>query len=162
MKPVINMDELEYVSDGEKVAGLHAPVASLIGGQKLGYNISICPVGKSVCPFHNHRINEEMFMILEGTGTLRFGKDEYALRAFDIIACPPGDQSVAHEIINTGEVELKYLALATNIAEEVCEYPDSGKVGVYVGEKDKRFRHLYHIDKDVDYYDGETNARLFK
>ncbi|PCI88128.1 MAG: cupin [Hyphomicrobiales bacterium] len=162
MKPVINIDELEYVDDGENLVGRHADVSEQIGGQKLGYNIAICPVGKSTCPFHNHRINEEMFMILEGTGLLRFGKDEYPLRPLDIIACPPGDQSVAHEIINTGDVDLKYLALATNIADEVCEYPDSGKVGIYVGEKNNRFRHLYHIDKDTDYYDGETNKRLFK
>lgn len=162
MKPVINIDELKYVEDGENLAGRHADVSEQIGGQKLGYNIAICPVGKSTCPFHNHRINEEMFMILEGTGKLRFGKDEYPLRPFDIIACPPGDQSVAHEIINTGDVDLKYLALATNIADEVCEYPDSGKVGVFVGEKNNRFRHLYHIDKDTDYFDGETNERLFK
>lgn len=162
MKPVINVDELEYVDDGDNLAGRHADVADKIGAQKLGYNVSICPPGKSTCPFHNHRINEEMFMILEGTGKLRFGKDEFPLRPFDIIACPPGDQSVAHEIINTGNVDLKYLALATNIADEVCEYPDSGKVGVYVGEKNNRFRHLYHIDKDTEYYDGETHERLFK
>ena len=101
-------------------------------------------------------------MILEGTGLLRFGDKEYALRQGDIIACPPGDASVAHEIINTGKVDLKYLSLATAINDEVCEYPDSGKVGIYVGEAGNRFRHLYHIDQDAKYYDGETNARLFK
>ncbi|MCJ8323265.1 MAG: cupin domain-containing protein [Rhizobiales bacterium] len=162
MKPVINIDELEFVEDGENTPGRHSPVASKIGAKKLGYNISICPPGKSTCPFHNHRINEEMFMILEGTGLLRFGDKEYALRQGDIIACPPGDASVAHEIINTGKVDLKYLSLATAINDEVCEYPDSGKVGIYVGEAGNRFRHLYHIDQDAKYYDGETNARLFK
>ena len=162
MKPVINIDELEYEDDGENAAGKHARFAPSIGAKQLGYSIAICPPGKSTCPFHNHRRNEEMFLILEGTGLLRFGKDEYALRPNDIIACPAGDQSVAHEIINNGDVDLKYLAMSTMFPDEVCEYPDSGKVGVYVGEADNRFRRLYHIDTDVEYYDGETNDRLFK
>ena len=69
-----------------------------------------------------------MFLILEGTGLLRFGKDEYQLKKNDIIACPVGDRSVAHQIINNGDNDLKYLALGTNRPYDICEYPDSDKI----------------------------------
>jgi uncharacterized cupin superfamily protein len=66
VKPIINLDELKFVSDGPEAPGTHAVISDFIGAKKLGYNISVCPPGKSVCPFHNHRINEEMVFILEG------------------------------------------------------------------------------------------------
>lgn len=161
MKPTINLDELDFVSDGPGAPGRHAPVASRIGARKLGYNVSICPPGKSVCPFHNHRINEEMFFILEGEGRLRFGSEEYPLRKGDFVACPPGGREVAHQMINTGATDLKYLALSTKIREEICEYPDSDKVGVFVGEYGKmELRQLFRASTHVPYMDGETSEHL--
>lgn len=52
MKPIINVNELEFVTDGPSLPGRSALVSSKIGPKKLGYNVSICPPGKSVCPFH--------------------------------------------------------------------------------------------------------------
>jgi uncharacterized cupin superfamily protein len=102
-KPVINLDELEIISDEDgPFAGKFGLIAERIGAQKLGYNLTICPPGKKVCPFHNHHVNEEMFFILEGEGVLRFGEQEYPLRKYDIVACPPGGRAVAHQIVNTG------------------------------------------------------------
>lgn len=161
MKPIINIDELVFESDGPDSPGHTAVVSDGIGAKKLGYNISVCPPGKSVCPFHNHRINEEMFFILEGEGLLRFGDKEYPLRKFDFVACPPGGREVAHQMINTGKVDLKYLALSTMIPEEVCEYPDSDKVGVFIGKQGKReYRKLFKASEDVDYMVGETSDKL--
>lgn len=156
-KPVINLDELEMQShaDGPFV-GRYGEISRRIGAQRLGYSLTICPPGKRVCPFHNHHVGEEMFMILEGEGTLRFGDKEYPLRQHDVIACPAGQRDVAHQIINTGTIDLKYLAVSTNEAHDICEYPDSNKVGVYVGEFGKRhLRKLFRIDQAVDYFDGE-------
>lgn len=162
-KPIINLDELNFESDGREAPGSTAVVGRLIGAKKLGYNISICPPGKSVCPFHNHRINEEMFFILEGEGILRFGSQEYPLRKFDFVACPPGGREVAHQMINTGKVDLKYLALSTKIREEVCEYPDSDKVSVFIGEFGSvEYRKIFKADQEVSYMDGETSDKLRK
>ena len=41
--------------------------------------------GKRAFPFHNHHANEEMFYVIEGAGTLRFGKNEYPVRAGDVM-----------------------------------------------------------------------------
>ena len=45
-----------------------------------------------------------------------------------MIACPTGGPEVAHQIINTGSVDLRYLALSNLVDIEACEYPDSNKI----------------------------------
>jgi uncharacterized cupin superfamily protein len=158
MKPVINLDELEFESQEDgPFQGRYGVIGERIGAQKLGYNLTICPPGKKVCPFHNHHVDEEMFFILEGEGLLRFGDQEYPLRKHDVIACPPGKRDVAHQIVNTGKTDLKYLALSTMARSEICEYPDSNKVGVYAGVPGKRdLRLMFRAEQSVDYYDRET------
>lgn len=157
MKPVMNLDELEYQShaDGPFV-GKYGPISEKIGAEKLGYSLTVCPPGKTVCPFHTHHINEEMLFILEGEGRLRFGSEEYPLRKHDIIACPPGGREVAHQIINTGDKDLVYLSLSTMEPHDICEYPDSDKIGVFTGKHRKRnLKLLFRTGQAVDYFDGE-------
>ena len=158
MKPLINIDELVYEShaDGDFV-GQYAVIGEKIGAKQLGFNISICPPGKKVCPFHSHYHEEEMVFILEGEGTLRFGKSEYKLRKGDFVSFPTGGPEVAHQIINTGQVDLKYFALSTKSPTEIAEYPDSNKVGVYVGTPGARsLKALFKHDSAVDYFEGES------
>ncbi len=157
MKPLINLDELELVSHGsDSYQGQYGIISENIGAQKLGYNLTICPPGKKICPFHNHRVNEEMFFILQGEGILRFGDKEYPLRTNDIVACPPGGRDVAHQIINTGTIDLKYLALSTMEPTQVVEFPDSDKISVTVGKPGQRDINLMFKSKQtVDYMEGE-------
>jgi hypothetical protein len=54
---------------------------------------------------------------------------------------------------------MRYLALSNLEAVEVCEYPDSKKVGVFVGSPDDaRLRKLFRAESDVEYYDRESTA----
>ena len=158
MKPVINIDELKDFSsrDDGKYGESCAGISELIGAKRLGYSLSIVPPGKRVCPFHNHHVNEEMFLIIEGKGTLRFGSQEYPLKKHDIIACPPGGREVAHQIINTSDQELRYLCLSTNDPFDICEYPDSNKILSFSSQNDKKFGHIGYMNDKVGYYDGET------
>jgi len=159
MKPFLNIDEIENFeeSDNGPFKEKYAVIAPKIGAKKLGYSLSVVPPGKKACPFHNHQINEEMFLILEGTGLLRFGDKEYPLKKHDIISCPPGGQEVAHQIINTGEAELKYLSLSTMEPYEICEYPDSKKMLALVADGDQnRFKHIGKLEQAVNYFEGEV------
>ena len=135
-------------------------IAPRIGARKLGYNLTAVPPGKRAFPLHNHRINEEMFFILEGNGEVRIGAERHAIRQGDIIACPPGGPETAHQIINTGDVELKYLAVSTLIYPEICDYPDSGKFLVAETGRDtdgkvQGFRHIGRAEHGIGYWDGE-------
>ncbi|MEZ4820569.1 MAG: cupin domain-containing protein [Bdellovibrionota bacterium] len=157
-KPVINIDEVAFEShQKEGFCSSYAVVGNQIGAKKLGYNVSKVPPGKKVCPLHNHRQTEEMFFILEGIGTLRFGNQTYPLRKGDFIACPAGGPEVAHQIVNTGEVEMVYIALSTIDHVDVCEYPESKKMGIYVGTEwgNRDLRYVCKSDQPVNYYDGE-------
>ena len=156
MKPVINLDELELVSheDGP-FAGRFGLIAERIGARKLGYNLTVLPPGKVQCPFHNHHGDEEMFLIIEGEGELRFGDQRYPIRKHDVIACPTGGPEVAHQIINTGKTTMRYLALSTRSEVDACEYPDSRKVAVFAGQPKRRLSKVFRAETTVDYYDRE-------
>ncbi|RDI99935.1 cupin domain-containing protein [Dyella solisilvae] len=132
-----------------------------IGAQKLGYNITAVPPGKRAFPLHCHRVNEEMFFILEGSGEVRIGDERHAIRAGDVIACPPGGPEKAHQIINTGATEMRYLAVSTKMTPEICEYPDTGKYGIMAeyppgaDGKPQVFRVVSKPDMQVGYWDDE-------
>jgi uncharacterized cupin superfamily protein len=136
-------------------------IGARIGAQKLGYNLTAVPPGKRAFPAHNHRVNEEMFFVLEGTGELRIGAAVHPIRAGDIVALPPGGQDTAHQVINTGTVELKYLAVSTKQTPEIVDYPDSGKFGVLAeyppgpDGKPQIFRFVGRESSAVDYWEGE-------
>ncbi|MEV8522215.1 cupin domain-containing protein [Dyella marensis] len=138
-----------------------ARISAQLGAQKLGYNITVLPPGKRGYPFHNHRVNEEMFFVLEGEGEVRIGEERHPIRVGDIIACPPGGPESAHQIANTGDKDLRYLSISTREYPEVCEYPDSGKFGVmaeYPPAADgtpQFFRVVGRQGESVDYWEGE-------
>ena len=159
MKPIMNLDEVEFddVEENGIYTSSRGQISDHIGAKKLGYNLTVLPPGKVQCPFHCHHGEEEMFLILEGEGELRFGDRRYPIRKHDVIACPTGDRQTAHQIINTGSTPMRYLALS-NLAEiEVCEYPDSDKIGVHADDSSGPGVHkMYRSGTTVDYYDGET------
>lgn len=163
MNPVKNVSDLQLIDHGhgDGFAAKIGQCAPHIGLEKLGCRFVILPPGKKAWPFHNHHINEEMFVILEGTGTLRYGQDSHPVRAGDVVACPAGGPETAHQLIASDDSELRYLAISTMLQPEVAEYPDSGKFIVMSGSPpggDKAERMLEFIgrkDSAVDYWDGE-------
>jgi uncharacterized cupin superfamily protein len=158
MKPIMNLDEvkLDDVEENGIYTSSRGQISDHIGAQNLGYNLTILPPGKVQCPFHSHHGEEEMFFILQGTGELRFGDKTYPLRPHDVIACPPGGPQVAHQIINTGTTEMRYLSLSTVVELETCEYPDSNKISIVAGKRGARtVRKMFRAENTVDYYDRE-------
>lgn len=157
-KRVINIDELKlehFSAAGGKFASDGVRVGPLLGARDLGYSYDVVPPGKSSCPFHSHRAEEEMFFIVRGEGTLRYGAERRKVRAGDFICCPVGGPETAHQIVNDSEAELAYISVSTMMPAEVCEYPDSGKVGAYGGSGEGRLRHVTMADAGVDYWRGE-------
>ncbi len=160
MKHVINISELQFqanpapMPESVKAKYEGATIARFsegIGAKKLGYNITAVPAGKRAFPAHNHHKNEEMFFILEGEGEVRIGAETFPIKKGDFIACPPGGPELAHQIINTGKSEMRYVAVSTKEAPEIAEYPDSGKFGVM----DETMRFIGKKDQSLNYWDGE-------
>jgi len=98
-------------------------------GGMLGVAWNRIPPGRAACPFHAHLREDEVFFVLEGEGVLRYGDEVRPIRAGDCISCPAGT-GIAHQIANTSNADLVYLAIGNHDPHEVCTYPDSGKVMV--------------------------------
>src|SRR5207253_2364586 len=77
LKNVVNLDELklEHGAKGDEFEWHSARIGPLVGARQLGYSYDVLPPGKRGCPFHSHRAQEEMFFIVSGTGTLRYGSE---------------------------------------------------------------------------------------
>jgi uncharacterized cupin superfamily protein len=157
----LNVDDLPwhaFVSPGGKFTGasreisvaLGAPrhAAPSAGGHPFDLSLERMMPGSIYCPFHRHAAQWEMFYILAGSGTVRTGDGRFPVRPGDTLLHPPGD---AHQLINTGDVELVYLIIADNPLIDVCEYPDSGKLGVFAQPMVDRLLRGH----DVDYWEGE-------
>ena len=107
-------------------------LAHPLGATRIGSNVTSVPPGKAAFPAHHHFANEEHFFVLAGTGVLRNGDEWYEVGPQDYIYCAPGSSEHAHQLINTGNVDLVYLAISTLQVPEVVGYPDSHKTGVAV------------------------------
>ena len=141
--------------DGAQGAGVIGPRQGL-PGRKIGCSVDIVPPGKRSCPYHFHYAHEEVFIVLEGSGTLRVAGEMLPIKAGDVISIPPGPE-YPHHILNTSDAPLKYLSLSTLEFPEVCEYPDSNKYMAYTrqdGPLLKRGR-MHRADTALDYFDGE-------
>jgi uncharacterized cupin superfamily protein len=152
---VVNIDELalEYFERGEKFGCDAVRVGPLLGAKDLGFSYDVVPPGKRSCPFHSHRAEEEMFFIVKGRGTLRYGAETRTIRAGDFICCPTGGPETAHQIINDSDAELAYISVSTMMPAEVCEYPDSGKIGAF---GHGGLRHMTPAGAKVDYWKDEA------
>lgn len=128
-------------------------VASVSDGtvaRKLGCGVDTLAPGMQSCPYHFHHAQEEMFVLLEGHGTLRVAGELLAIEAGDVIFIPCGPEC-PHHIVNTSDAELKYLSISTQEQPEVCEYLDSGKFGV----QGAGAAFMQRRENKLDYWDGE-------
>lgn len=151
---VVNIEtlKLEPFTKGSRFESRSVRIGALLGAKDLGYSYDVVPPGKRACPFHSHRGEEEMFFVVRGTGTLRYGDETRTLRAGDVVCCPTGGPETAHQIVNDSDEELAYLSVSTMMPAEVCEYPDSNKIGAYGGE----LRHMTRAGEGVDYWVDEA------
>jgi uncharacterized cupin superfamily protein len=133
-----------------------ARLAQGTAAHKLGASVDIVAPGMRSCPYHLHHAQEEMFIVLEGSGTLRVAGELLPLRTGDVVFIPPGPE-YPHQIINTSDMPLKYLSISTKEQPEVVEYPDSRKylASARVGGQDHGFARIHRAEDDLDYWDGE-------
>lgn len=162
-KPVVNIADLEMreTTKGSRFAARAGRLGGILGMRALGAQYIVVPPGKTGYPRHSHRNNEEMFVILEGAGTYRKGDESWPVGAGDVISALAGDASTAHQLINSGTADLRYLAISTRHDPDIIEYPDSGKWLVASGIPEgggmmgAAFRLQGREKPFLDYWDGE-------
>ena len=137
-----------------------APVGGPLGLKGLGAMFVTVEPGKRAFPFHNHLGNDELFVILEGEGTYRYGAGEHTVRAGDVCGAQRGGPDTAHQLINTGSNTLKYIGISTSNDPDVAEYPDSGKFAAMAIAPGPDFMHAHlrvvaRRQDGRDYWEGE-------
>ena len=158
-KPVMNIADVPLANrgNGKSFVLKWGRVGPLLGLDRLGCALHVVPPGKRAFPFHRHHVMDELFFIVSGAGEYRFGEETFRLRAGDIVGAPAG--SKAHQIINTGSEDLRYLGISSMSSVDVVEYPDSKKVAIGAGIKNSDFKTATYVGMGrlapADYYDGE-------
>jgi len=150
-----NNADLEHQVRAPLYESRAARLATDTAARKLGASVDTVPPGKRSCPYHFHHAQEEMFVVLEGSGTLRVAGEMLPLRTGDVIFIPPGPE-YPHQIINTSDQPLKYLSVSTRESPEICEYPDSEKyLAMASANGVSTFSAIQRPGTSVDYWDGE-------
>lgn len=154
---IVNVDDVparQCGKDGGTVASEVRGLGSAAGSERVGLSHYVVQPGMLMSPPHVHSADEEIFVVLEGSGTVllypspRGGGEieEFPVRAGCTIARPAGSQR-AHAV-RAGEEGMTLLAFGTSDPNDICYYPRSGKIS---------FRGVGVIGRleQVDYWDGE-------
>jgi uncharacterized cupin superfamily protein len=110
------------VRPGAEVRPLGRPAGAVAAGLN---HVTLAP-GAGGAPAHSHALEEELFYVLEGGGTLTLGAQEHALAAGDVVSRPPST-GVAHRLV-AGDGGLTYLAYGTRVPGDSVYYPDDRQV----------------------------------
>lgn len=149
-KNVVNVEDVEEEShyDGEHWGHAWKVLTPSMGEPgRLGVNRTRLPPGRVAVPFHLHQRGDEVFFVLSGRGMLRYGDELCEIGPGDCVSCP-ARSGVAHQIANPFEEDLVYLSMGVNDPDEVCVYPDTGKVMV------RSLRRVGHLE-GRPYMEGE-------
>ena len=158
-KLIVNIADVPLTErgNGRQFAVKWCRAGPLLGLTGLGCAVHVVAPGKKAFPFHRHHVMDELFFIVSGTGEYRFGDETFAVRAGDLVGAPAGTK--AHQLVNTGSEDLRYLGISTMGGVDVVDYPDSKKIAVAAGVKNADFKTATYVGlgrlAPADYYDGE-------
>jgi uncharacterized cupin superfamily protein len=123
-----------------------------IGATTIGGTIYDLEPGQSVCPYHYEYGDEEWLIVLTGRPLVRDPSGEVRLEPGDTVCFPAGPDG-AHKVTNAPDAadDVRVLMISTLNEPSVAVYPDSDKLGVFVGD----YRLIVKRDAGVDYWEGE-------
>jgi uncharacterized cupin superfamily protein len=121
---IVNVDDVEpQAREGETVSRMRKNLAGAAGSLRTGLQHFAVPAGKLANPPHSHSAEEELFVVLEGEGTLLLGDDELPVRPGSVVSRPAGTG-----IPHTFRGPLTFLAYGTREPNDICYYPRSNKI----------------------------------
>jgi len=123
-----------------------------LGAARLGMSVYDLPPGEAICPYHFEWTDEEWLFALSGRPTLRTPEGECVLDPGDVVCFPAGPDG-AHHVRNASQDQVRVAILSTKHEVGIAEYPDSDKVGVWVGAA----HYMLRRSEQLDYWDGERS-----
>jgi uncharacterized cupin superfamily protein len=116
------------------------------GSRLSGLQHEAIEPGSEGYPPHCHSAEEELFVVLDGSGTLLLGDEQHAVRPGSLVARPPGT-GIAHAF-RAGDDGLALLAFGTREPNDIVYYPRSGNVSL------RGIKAMFRVQQ-VDPWDGE-------
>lgn len=121
-----NVVALADLDPGSRPGAAVRALGQAAGAALAGLNHVSLDAGAAGAPLHCHALEEELFVVLAGSGTLMLGAQSHPLMAGDIVARPPSS-GVAHQLW-AGDEGLTYLAYGTREPGDSVYYPERGQV----------------------------------
>jgi uncharacterized cupin superfamily protein len=146
---IVALDDVEARDWGQgDVAAIRRDLGRTAGSVATGLkHVTVAP-GALGTPPHCHTAEEELFVVLDGSGELLLGDAAPApVRPGCAVARPAGT-GVAHAF-RAGPDGLVLLAYGQRDPSDICFYPRSGKVAI------RGLNTVFRVQR-VDYWDGEA------
>ena len=153
---IVNVDEVELE---QLESGAVAPLATSERSVQAGLHWETVAPGRRVTPPHCHSEEEEVFVVLDGDGTLELWpapvreargarREDVPVRAGHVVVRPPGT-GIAHSL-RAGPGGMTMLTYGTRRPNDMCWYPRSSTI---------YWRGLGVIGRieSLDYADGEPD-----
>src|SRR3989475_11163625 len=111
------------------------------------------PKGKTLCPYHAHAAESELYLVVSGRGSVRDKDAITEVEPGDAFLFQPGE---AHQLSNAGDEDFVYYVIADNprsggATGDSCYYPDSVK---WAGAKEGAGEEMGK-GTETDYFEGE-------
>jgi len=101
-------------------------LGDVVGSVETGLSHMTIPPGAEGYPPHCHGAEEELFVVLEGSGTITLGEESAEVRRGSVVSRPAGTR-VAHSFL-AGDDGLVYLAYGTREPNDVVYYPRTDEI----------------------------------
>jgi uncharacterized cupin superfamily protein len=101
-------------------------LGDVAGSVETGISHMTIPPGREGYPPHCHAAEEELFVILEGSGQVALGDESAEVRRGSVVSRPAGTR-VAHSFL-AGDDGLAYLAYGTREPNDVVYYPRTDEI----------------------------------
>jgi uncharacterized cupin superfamily protein len=133
-----------------------ARIGHEIGAESIGASIWELPPGEAAYPYHYHYAEEEIVIVLSGRPSLRSPDGVRELDEGEAVRFGLGAEG-AHQILNSTDKPVRFLALSTNGRPDIIVRPDTGTVGVAERLPDGSGLRLYFKQDDqIGYWDAES------
>lgn len=117
-KPFIrNVAEVKWLEFPNHFGGaLSKPLVmpDTAGSRHIDYRISMYQP-KAYVERHKHKVQEQVYHVLEGEGLMEIDGKDHVVRKHDFIFLPPG---VEHSISNTGVSDLVFLVATSPVRDD--------------------------------------------
>ena len=108
-KPVVNVFDDKTLDGSERSLARKTDDAyqrffmPLLGPGRAFFRVEVISNGESAARYHSHSEVDELYLILDGSGTLRYNDKDMLVKRGDLISKPTGPDAISQLIADRGE-----------------------------------------------------------